>query len=156
MQELVGQRLAPIAGHFTEAIVVERIEDLGGYWEIHGRTLNGGVREALIADLELQAALSQGQPESWGFEQVRLRRLISAVGLGEGALDERGPHQVVGQEQDAGGPRPLTPPPIPVESNEYRLVVRAEEGVGTRPFGELDREQLREALEQAGVDIQVS
>ncbi len=64
MEDLIGRRLAPIAGHFTEPVLVEDAFELSAdIWQISARTLSGERLEPMLSTQEIHDALAQGEAE---------------------------------------------------------------------------------------------
>ena len=64
MKDLVGTRLAPIPGHFTEPVLIEDAEELSAeLWEVKVRTISGVLTEHMLSVDELQRAIDEGGAE---------------------------------------------------------------------------------------------
>jgi len=65
MQDLVGTRLAPIPGHFTEPVLVEDAEELSAeLWQVKVRTISGVLIEDMLSTEDLRRAIDEGGAES--------------------------------------------------------------------------------------------
>jgi len=62
MEDLIGRRLVPIAGHFTEPVVVEAVDKITeDIYHLTVRTLSGERQHPMFSTRDLQAALDQGE-----------------------------------------------------------------------------------------------
>ena len=78
LEDLVGARLAPIPGHFTEPVLVEAAEELvADVWQLTVRTLSGQLLEPMLSTAELQAAIEAGGTDSGFLEDAEGHFLLT-------------------------------------------------------------------------------